>query len=196
MSNPGVQSAWPTFTDGPTGVSPGADDCNRWSAGINTLSGRPKGRWLRYDQALLPDNQWHNCQVIGAQYDFDFQGGYLCPGAHANPSVPNADFTINTTGVYALGVRERFGSFIDGGLHELQCVGADGTRFMYHSVVTSALHVLTNYCYTETILLAGTVLNFQHKYNSLGDNRDLTLYVSDPVPEITISMIGEISTHN
>lgn len=194
MSNPGVQSAWPTFTDGPSGVSPGADDCNRWSAGIDTLSGRPKGRWLRYDLSLDPDNQWHNCQVIGAQYDYDFQGGFLCPGAHSAPTVPQADFTINTNGIYRLAVRERLAGPVNGD-HSLQVVDQNGLAYMEHTITIVPEHVMTNYCVTETFLYAGTILNFQHKYDSFGDNRALTLYTTNPVPEITISMVGEITTH-
>jgi hypothetical protein len=104
----GVQSGWSDPTN-PTYVRQGPTSSRIYND-IKRIAVRPSGRWLRYDTVLTPDNTWYNCRIYSEQYDVDAETGQMLG---TFPGVADT-FTIQTTGIYDLAVRERF-SGIDSG---------------------------------------------------------------------------------
>jgi hypothetical protein len=187
-------TAFPTFTDGSSGVAPVAADMQRIVGDLKALNVRPAGRWLRIDVSLQSDNNWYNCRVGTSQYDVDAQGGHMQSALFASPGLWVDTFDINTTGLYLLSVRERFAGFVNGnhGLR-IQIVGSSVLTETLVPVV--AEHPQTNHCWTEHALTAGQQIQFQHSYNGFGDARDLTLYTDTPTPEIIIRQVQERILH-
>jgi hypothetical protein len=187
----GVQSGFPDPTD--PNYRPSSSDFLRIFNDIKRIAVRPSGRWLRYDTALTPDNTWYNCRIYSEQYDVDAESGQLLG---TFPGVADT-FTIQTTGIYDLAVRERF-SALNGGDHGLRItIGGGGSIIAENDVVVVPLHVQTNYCRAAFYLTAGQTIVFQHKYfTSDASPGNMTLYTSIPGPEITIHMLAERDLHS
>jgi hypothetical protein len=185
----GVQSGWSDPTN--PNWTPGGSDFLKIFNDIKRLAVRPSGRWLRYDEALTPDNTWYNCRIYSEQYDVDAETGQMLGSF---PGVADT-FTIQTTGTYLLTCRERFSGFANGD-HSLRAMIVDGSVMAESDVVVVPLHVQTNYLHVVHPLTAGQQIVFQHKYNGYTDNRNLTLFTNIPGPEIVIHMLGERALHN
>ena len=185
----GVQSGWSDPTN-PTYVPSGSDFLKIYND-IKRIAVRPSGRWVRFDTSLVSDNNWYNCRVQSEQYDVDAESGQML----GTISGAADTFTIQTTGLYDLAVRERFSGSVNGD-HGLRIIVVGNPITLAESdVVIVPLHVQTNYCRTIYYLTAGQQVQFQHKYNGFGDPAPLTLYTTVPYPEVTIHMLAEHDLH-
>lgn len=184
----GVQSGWADPTDPSYKLS--GSDLLKYNNDIKRLAVRPSGRWLRFDTSLISDGNWYPARVQTEQYDVDAESGQLL----GTISGAADTFSINTTGLYDLAIRERFSGLANGD-HGLRATIVGGSVLAENDIVIVPLHVQTNYCRTIHYLTAGQQIQFQHKYNGFGDSRDLTLYTTTPTPEVTIHMLGEHDLH-
>jgi hypothetical protein len=186
----GVQSGWVDPTSPSYSLS--GSDLLKIFTDIKRLAVRPAGRWLRYDTALVSDGNWYNCRVASADYDVDAEAGQIVGPIGSTAQT----FTATTTGIWALGVRERFAGTVNG-LHLLRAVTTTGTPLGQNHVVVTAPNLQTNWFYTEKYLTAGTQLNFQHQYNGFSvTTASMNLYTNDPCPEIIMRLVQERDLHS
>lgn len=187
----GVQSGWSDPTN-PTYVPSGSDFLKIYND-IKRIAVRPAGKWFRYDTTLVGDNNWYDCRVDAAEYDVDAEAGQIVGTIGATPA---NTFNITTTGIWALGVRERYSGTLNGD-HSLRIfvVGAVAALAEQDKVIVPA-HVSSNWCYTEEYLTAGQQIKFQHKYQQFSGGSDtLTLYTTPPKPEIIMRLVQERDLH-
>lgn len=189
----GVQSGWADPTN-PTYVPSGSDFLKLYND-IKRLAVRPAGCWLKFDSSLVADYPtWHNCQVSSTVYEVDAEAGtFIGP-----ISGVAATWTIPTTGLYDLSLRERYNGAINGN-HGLRVVNAAtqitvGDAYSEKPIIAG--HPDVHHLFAPGVYLtAGTQLNFQHRYNSFGDPTPLPLDVGAPTPAITIRMVAERDLH-
>lgn len=185
----GVQSGWADPTN-PSYVPSGSDFLKIYND-IKRLAVRPAGRWLRYDTALTPDNTWYNCRVYQAQYDVDAEGGQIVGTISGTADT----FNVTTTGIWGMGVRERYSGTALTSVHSLRIIVVGGSILAESDKAVAPLQVTSNWCYTEFSLTAGQQIQFQHKYQNLSDSSNLTLYTSIPGPEIIMRLVQEHDLH-
>jgi hypothetical protein len=186
----GVQSGWSDPTN-PSWV-PGGSDFLKLFNDVKRLAVRPAGKWTRYDTSLVGDNNWYDCRVAGIRYDVDAEGGQIVGPITGSAST----FNVTTTGIWGLGVRERYSGSLNGD-HSLgiMVVGAVAPLVEHTQTIVPA-HVQTNWCYTEEYLTAGQQVKFQHKYQQFSGGSDtLTLYTTPPIPEIIMRLVQERDLH-